>query len=80
MTTFVGKVSKGAKLMANQTEIEKYNYRDFVSSDFLPFRTHLPVGSSAPDYAASLLDTGQPVRLSGYWKKNHVVIEFGSLT
>jgi hypothetical protein len=35
--------------MADQTEIEKYNYRDFVSSDFLPFRTHLPVGSSAPD-------------------------------
>ena len=34
--------------MAEQTEIEKYNYRDFVSSDFLPFRTDLPVGSSAP--------------------------------
>ena len=66
--------------MADQTEIEKYNYRDFVSSDFLPFRTHLPVGSSAPDCDASLLDNGQPVRLSDYWKKNDVVIEFGSLT
>ena len=66
--------------MADQTEVQKYNYRDFVSSDFLPSRTHLPVGSSAPDYDASLLDTRQPVRLSDYWKKNHVVIEFGSLT
>jgi hypothetical protein len=66
--------------MADATEIEKYNYRDFVSSDFLPFRTHLPVGSSAPDFHASLLDTGQPVRLSDYWKKNDVMIEFGSLT
>ena len=66
--------------MADQTEIEKYNYRDFVSSDFLPFRAHLPVGSSAPDCQASLLDTEQPTRLSDYWKKNDVVLEFGSLT
>ena len=66
--------------MADQTEIEKYNYRDFVSSDFLPFRTHLPVGSSAPDFQAILLETGQAVRLSDYWKKNDLVVEFGSLT
>jgi hypothetical protein len=66
--------------MADQTEIDEYNYRDFVSSDFLPFCTHLPVGSSAPDFDASLLDTAQPVRLSDYWKKNDVVVEFGSLT
>jgi len=31
-----------------QTKIEEYNYRDLNSSDFLPFRTHLPVGFSAP--------------------------------
>ena len=66
--------------MADQTEFQEYNYRDFVSSDFLPFRTHLPVGSSAPDCHASLLGTGQPVRLSDYWEKNDVVVEFGSLT
>jgi hypothetical protein len=68
------------KSMADQTEIEKYNYHDFVSSDFLPFRAHLPVGSSAPDCHASLLETGQPVWLSDYWKDNDVVVEFGSLT
>jgi hypothetical protein len=66
--------------MSDQTEIDEYNYRDFVSSDFLPFRTHLPVGSSAPDFDARLLDSGQPVRLGDYWKKNDVVVEFGSLT
>jgi hypothetical protein len=76
----LARLAKREKLMTDHTEIEKYNYRDFVSSDFLPFRTHLPVGSSAPDYDARLLDPGQPVRLSDYWKKNHVVIEFGSLT
>jgi hypothetical protein len=66
--------------MADQNEIEEYNYRDFTSSDFLPFRTHLPVGSSAPDCHPILLETEQPVRLSDYWKKNDVVVEFGSLT
>ena len=66
--------------MAEHTEIGKYNYSDFSSSDFLPFRTHLPVGSSAPDIQASLLETGQAIRLSDYWKKNDVVVEFGSLT
>jgi hypothetical protein len=49
--------------MAEQTEIAKYNYRDFISSDFLPFRTHLPVGSSAPDCQLILLGKNQSVRL-----------------
>ena len=66
--------------MGEQTEVERYNYTEFVGSDFLPFRTHLPVGSSAPDFQAILLETGQAVRLSDYWKKNDLVVEFGSLT
>ena len=66
--------------MAEQTEIGKYNYSDFVGSDFLPFRTHLPVGSSAPDCQAILLETKQAVQLSDYWKKSDLVVEFGSLT
>ena len=65
--------------MNDQGEIEKYNYSDFVGSDFLPFRTQLPVGSSAPDFQAVLLETGQAVRLSDYWKQNDLVVEFGSL-
>ena len=66
--------------MREQTEVERYNYTEFVGSDFLPFRTHLPVGSSAPDFEAILLDTGQVVRLSDYWKKGDLLVEFGSLT
>ncbi len=66
--------------MADGTEIERYNYSEFVGSEFLPFRTHLPVGSPAPDFQATLLETGQPVRLCDYWKKGDVLVEFGSLT
>jgi hypothetical protein len=66
--------------MSNQTEIERYNYSEFVGSDFLPFRTHLPVGSPAPDFQATLLETGRLVQLSDYWKRGDLLIEFGSLT
>jgi len=67
--------------MDEQAEIEKYNYSEFVGSEeFMAFRTHLPAGSSAPDFEATLLETNQKVRLSDYWKKSDVLIEFGSLT
>lgn len=66
--------------MNERSEIESYNYSDFVGSDFLPFRTHLPVGSSAPDFQAVALETGSSVRLSDYWKSGDLLIEFGSLT
>ena len=67
--------------MTKQTEIEAYNYSEFVGSDqFSAFRTVLPVGSSAPDFEATLLETGQPVPLSEYWRKGDLLIEFGSLT
>lgn len=66
--------------MGEQTEVVRYNYTEFVGSDFLPFRTHLPVGSSAPDFQAILLETGQTIRLRDYWKKGNLLVEFGSLT
>jgi hypothetical protein len=66
--------------MDEQVEMERYNYSEFVGSDFLPFRTHLPVGSRAPDLTARLLETGQAVRLSDFWKQHDLVVEFGSLT
>ena len=56
--------TSSVKVMADQTEIEIYNYSDFVRSDFLAFRTHLPVGSSAPDFQAIMFETGHTVRLS----------------
>ena len=67
--------------MANIDDIEGYNYAVFVGSEnFMDFRTLLPVGSSAPDFEARLLETGQSVKLSEYWKKSDVLIEFGSFT
>ena len=67
--------------MSTSDELEKYNYSVFVGSeDFMDFRTLVPVGSSAPDFQASLLETGLPVKLSEYWKKSDVLIEFGSFT
>jgi hypothetical protein len=66
--------------MNDPVEIERYNYSEFVGSDFLPFRTHLPVGSAAPDFPATLLETGRPIRLSDYWQNGDLLIEFGSLT
>lgn len=67
--------------MPDQKEIEEYNYEEFVGSeDFLAFRTVRSVGTSAPDIEAVLLDTKQRVRLSDYWKKDDVLVEFGSLT
>ncbi len=67
--------------MDERTEIENYNYSEFVGSEeFMAFRTHLPVGSSAPDFEAILLGTNGKVRLSECWKKSDVLIEFGSVT
>jgi len=67
--------------MPDQTEIDSYNYSVFVGSDdFMDFRTLVPVGSSVPDFQATLLETGLPVKLSEYWKRNDVLIEFGSFT
>jgi hypothetical protein len=67
--------------MTHIDDIERYNYSVFVGSEnFMDFRTVLPVGSSAPDFEATLLETGEPVKLSEYWKKSDVLIEFGSFT
>ena len=70
--------------MATMTEIETYNYANFgpgsSASDFAKFREHMKVGDKAPDFPATLLDTGETVQLSDYWKDQDLLIEFGSLT
>jgi len=69
--------------MDDRQEIEGYNYATFEASEeavFPGFRTALPVGSAAPDAAVTVADTGQPARLSDYWRGHDLVIEFGSLT
>ncbi len=69
-------------MVTTQTEVERYNYSAFRGgeSDFLGFRSQLQVGSSAPDFSATSLDTGKLVQLSDYWREGNLVIEFGSLT
>jgi hypothetical protein len=67
--------------MIEQQEIEQYNYSVFEGKeDFTGFRTLLQVGSPALDFPATLLETGETVKLSDYWHKQDVVIEFGSHT
>ena len=69
-------------MVIKQTEIEQYNYSVFKGgeSDFLGFRSQLQVGSSAPDFVATVLETGELAQLKDYWKDGNLVIEFGSLT
>ena len=60
---------------------DDYNYTTFVGDDdFLAFRTALPVGSKAPDFAVTVAATGEQALLSDYWRDRDLVIEFGSLT
>jgi hypothetical protein len=67
--------------MIEQQEIEEYNYSIFQGKeDFASFRTLLQVGSPAPDFPAMLLETGETVKLSDYWREQDAVIEFGSHT
>ena len=67
--------------MNDSQQTSPYNYDVFLGEeDFLGFRSALPVGSAAPDFALVDAATGAEVRLSDYWKGADLVIEFGSLT
>mgnify|MGYP001335434946 CR=1 FL=1 len=60
---------------------DSYNYSIFNGQgDFEGFPNVLRVGTSAPDFTAVLLETGQSVRLSDYWRQQDLVVEFGSFT
>ena len=64
-----------------QSDVETYNYATFEGTDdFLAFRTALPVGSLAPEAEVLLAESGEPVRLSEFWRGQDLLIEFGSLT
>lgn len=65
-----------------ETAVALYNYEAFMGgeSDFMAFRSKLPVGSPAPNFTAVALDSGDKVQLQDYCKEGDVVIEFGSLT
>ena len=67
--------------MHDAREAQAYNYAAFEGTDdFLAFRSALPVGSAAPDFAATLLATGEEVRLGDFWRGRDLLVEFGSLT
>ena len=65
-----------------ETAVALYNYEAFMGgeSDFMAFRSKLPVGSPVPDFTAVALDSGDKVQLRDYCKERDVVIEFGSLS
>ena len=65
-----------------ETAVALYNYEAFMGgeSDFMAFRSKLPVGSPAPNFTAVALDSGDKVQLRDYCKEGDVVIEFGLLT
>jgi len=63
------------------TDSPPYNYTVFEGQgDFDSFPSGPRVGSPAPDFSAVLLETGQQVRLSDYWRERDVLVEFGSYT
>jgi hypothetical protein len=67
--------------MTDTSDPTIYNYTVFEGQgDYETFPTALYAGTAAPDASAILLDTGQPARLSGYWRERDVLIEFGSYT
>jgi len=48
-----------------ETAVALYNYEAFMGGelDFMAFRSKLPVGSSAPNFTAVALDSGDKVQL-----------------
>ena len=44
-----------------ETAVALYNYEAFMGgeSDFMAFRSKLPIGSPAPDFTAVALDSGE---------------------
>ena len=68
--------------MTEQTELEAYNFSHWpgVVDRSSQFRQALPVGAQAPGFSATLLETGQAVQLSDYWRESDLLVEFGSIT
>ena len=64
--------------------MREYNYASFPEDmemeDFARFRDGLRVGSRAPDGELTEAFSGEKVRLSDYWRRGHLVMEFGSIT
>lgn len=65
-----------------------YNYETFDGyveaggdiDEFGSFADGLHAGGAAPDGVLTALDDGAEVSLAGLWKRQNVVVEFGSFT
>jgi hypothetical protein len=73
--------------MSNLDDDRDYNYADFAEhvasgalSGFDDFAGRLHAGSRAPSFALTRLDDGATVELTDLWRRNPVVLEFGSFT
>ena len=62
--------------------MEAYNFSHWPGGvENIPAFSTAPVaGSQAPDFTVTLLETGQPVQISDYWRESDLLIEFGSIT
>lgn len=62
----------------------EYNYSVFVKDHGIPlfegFCNTLHVGERAPDFPLEDLDTGETVAMKDLWRREMVIIEFGSFT
>ena len=62
---------------------ETYNYESFSRSESTgqstEFKSSLRAGEEAPDFDLPTLE-GERIRLSTFRGKNHVLLEFGSIT
>ncbi len=64
--------------------MQNYNYPNFPpvtdEDDFASFPNILKVGQRAPDGELVDAASGDASRLSDYWKRGALVVEFGSIT
>lgn len=64
--------------------MSEYNYRSFPRdldmATFEAFPDLLRVGERAPNAEVVNAATGEPAKLSRYWRNGAAVIEFGSIT
>lgn len=69
--------------MADQRE-KNYNYQSFDLKEemkpFLEFQAAPNAGAQAPDYELENLDSGEMIAMKALWKKDLLVMEFGSFT
>lgn len=69
--------------MSNE-KVKEYNYTEFVLSEelkpFAEFGSAPNAGAQAPDFPLENLETGETINTGDLWKRELVIMEFGSFT